>query len=162
MRFLRYLKEEVSLQDVKEFERRWASKLKAFGLTHFEFSKHVKLDRLNHPRNASPISVEDLDFVMDGFIRKMGSQLRKDIEDIKNFTAKKRGLNKQNIPTNNLEFTIKSVSTNIALSIALKQNFKTKGTAVIVPITIKRQKGWRTKQGVEVIVESNRRIIWID
>ena len=159
MRFKNYLKEEVTLQDVNAFEKRWASKLKMFGLTHFEFSKHVKLDRLNHPRNASPISVEDLDFILDGFIRKMGGQFKKDIENVKNHTAKKRGKNKQNIPDNNIEYTIKSVSTNIALSIALKQNWKTKGTAVIVPITIKRQKGWKTKQGLEVIVE--RRILWM-
>jgi hypothetical protein len=156
MRFIKYLKEEVNTSDLQNFEGRWLSKLKSFGLTEFEFSKHLRLDRINHPRNVKPITIEDLDFVMDGFIRKMGNQLKKDIEDVKNHTAKKRGKNKQNIPDNNLEYTIKSSKTNIALSIALKQNFKQKGTAVIVPITIKRQKGWKLKQGIEVIVERRR------
>jgi hypothetical protein len=160
MRFLQYLKEDVAIPELKDFERRWLNKLKPFGLTHFEFSNHVgKGDfRINHPRNKPPITIKDMDFLMDGFIKKMGSQLRKDIDDVKKHIAKKRGKNKQKIPDNNIEYTIKSQSTKLNMAIALKQNFKEKGTAVILPITIQRKKGYTTKQGVEVIVE--RRELW--
>lgn len=159
MRFLQYLKEDVSASDISGFEKRWLAKLTPFGLTHFEFSKHMGKLRLNDKRNNPPITVEDLDFVLDGFVRKMDTQLRKDIDDVKKHIAKKRGKNKQDIPDNNIEYTIKSNSTKVNMAIALKQNFKEKGTAVIVPITIQRKKGFITKQGVEVIVE--RREIWI-
>lgn len=155
MRFLQYLKEDISPKEITEFENKWLGRLRTFGLTHFEFSNHMgKKDfRVNDKRNNPPITAKELDFVMDGFVRKMGAQLKKDIEDVKNHTAKKRGKNKQDIPDNNIEYTIISRSTKINLAIALKQNFQTKGTAVIVPITIMRKKGFKTKQGVEVIVE---------
>lgn len=147
------------MMDMNAFEKRWLAKLTPFGLTHFEFSKHMNKLRINDKRNNPPITSEDLDFVLDGFVRKMGTQLRKDIDDVKKHIAKKRGKNKQDIPDNNIEYTIKSNSTKVNMAIALKQNFQTKGTAVIVPITIQRKKGFITKKGVEVIVE--RRELWI-
>jgi hypothetical protein len=159
MRFLQYINEDVSMGDMSAFEKKWLSKLKPFGLTHFEFSKHMNKLRINDARNKPPITTKDLDFVLDAFVSKMGSQLRKDIDDVKKHIAKKRGKNKQDIPDNNIEYTIKSNSTNVNMAIALKQNYKEKGTAVIVPITIQRKKGFVTKKGVEVIVE--RREIWI-
>lgn len=155
MQFLNYLKEDISIPEIKAFESRWLSKLKPMGLTNFEFSNHMgKKDfRVNDTRNNPPITADELDFVMNAFVSKVGSQLKKDIQDVANHTAKKKGINKQNIPDNNIEYTIISKSTKINLAIALKQDFKQKGTAVIVPITIQRKKGWKTKQGVEVIVE---------
>ncbi|MFW9969929.1 MAG: hypothetical protein ACFFDF_06985, partial [Candidatus Odinarchaeota archaeon] len=139
--------------EIKSFEARWLNKLKSYGLTHFEFSRHVDKLRLNDPRNTPPIEIEELDFVLDGFLKKMGSQLKTDIEKVKNNVAKRRGKNKNDIPPNNLEFTVKSNSKKINFTFALKQNFKTKGTAVIVPITIMRKKGWKTIKGEEIIVE---------
>lgn len=152
MRFNTYLTEGTP-QDIKSFESKWKSKLMSLGVTNFEFSNHAGKLRLNDRRNNPPITFEELDFVMDGFIRKMGSQLRKDIDNVKNNIAKKRGIKKEAIPRNNLEFTIKSVKTKINFVIVLKQDRKTKGTAMILPITVQRKKGWKTTKGEEIVVE---------
>jgi len=167
MRFKNYLKEDVSMGEIKAFENKWFAKLKPMGLTAFEFSSHMgKRDfRVNRSENKPPITADELDFVMNAFVSKMGSTLKKDIQAVANNTAKKKGVDKNNIPPNNIEYTIKSKSTNINLAIALHQDYKQggtigsvsnknlKGTAVIVPITILRKKGFKTKRGVEVIVE---------
>jgi len=158
MRFQKYLTEEITNSDIKDFENRWKAKLKPFGITNFEFSTHSGKLKLNHPRNKPLVDIEELDFVLDGFIRKMGSQFRKDIENVKNNTAKKRGIKKQNIPPNNLEFTIKSASNKVNFVIVLKQDRKTKGTAMILPITMQRKKNFKLLKGEEIIVE--RREIW--
>ena len=91
MRFKKYLDENghnghiknnghISHGDAKEFEKRWLSKLKPFGLTAFELSTHFGVERLNHKRNNPPLTIKELDFVLDGFIKKMGSQFKKDID----------------------------------------------------------------------------------
>jgi len=159
MRFCKYLTEEITNSDIKEFENRWKAKLKPFGLTNFEFSKHSGKLKLNHDRNKPLVDIEELDFVLDGFIKKMGSQLRKDIENVKNNTAKKRGFKKQDIPPNNLEFTVRSASSKVNFVFVLKQDRKTKGTAMILPMTMMRKKNFKLKKGEEVMVE--RREIWI-
>jgi hypothetical protein len=171
MRFENYLKEEVTMGEVKAFEKKWLSKLRPMGLTAFEFSKHMgsRDFRINRKENIPPITADELDFVMNAFVSKMGSQLKKDIQDVANNTAKKThpmGVkNKNDIPPNNIEYMIKSASTKINLAIALHQDKKQggemgsvsnkglKGTAVIVPMTILRKKGFKTNRGVEVIVE---------
>lgn len=172
MRFKQYLNEDVSMSEIKEFEKKWLSKLKPMGLTAFEFSSHMgKRDfRINRKENIPPITADELDFVMNAFVSKIGSQLKKDIQAVANNTAKKThplGMkNKNDIPFNNIEYVIKSKSTKINLAIALHQDKKQdgemtdrgkKGTAVIVPMTIMRKKGFKTNRGVEVIVE--RRVI---
>ena len=173
MRFKNYLQEDVSMADVKEFEKKWLSKLKPMGLTAFEFSTHVGKLRLNRKENIPPITPEELDFVMNAFVNKIGSQLKKDIQAVANNTAKKSHplgvINKNDVPPNNIEYTIKSNSTKINMAMALHQDKKAggsmdnttakqmKGTAVLVPITILRKKGFKTNRGVEVIVE--RRVI---
>jgi hypothetical protein len=167
MRFKQYLKEEVTKTEIQQFENKWLNKLRPMGLTAFEFSSHMgKRDfRINRPENQPPITADELDFVMTAFVSKMGSTLKKDIQAVANNTAKKKGIDKQKIPHNNIEYTIISKSTKINLAIALHQDYKQggtmgsvsnknlKGTAVIVPITILRKKGFKTKRGVEVIVE---------
>lgn len=171
MRFLNYLKEDVTMGEIQAFERKWLAKLKPMGLTAFEFSSHMgKRDfRINRPENIPPITIEELDFVFNAFVSKIGSQLKKDIQAVASNTAKKThplGVkNKNDVPPNNIEYVIKSKSTNINLAIALHQDKKQggdmgsvsnrgmKGTAVIVPMTILRKKGFKTNRGVEVIVE---------
>jgi hypothetical protein len=170
-----YLSEDVSNADIKQFENKWLAKLKPMGLTAFEFSSHMgKRDfRINRKENIPPITADELDFVMTAFVSKIASQLKKDIQAVANNTAKKThplGMkNKNDVPPNNIEYVIKSKSTNINLAIALHQDKKQggemgsvsnrgmKGTAVIVPMTILRKKGFVTNRGVEVIVE--RRVI---
>lgn len=152
MRFLNYLKEEITDSDITDFIKKWKSRLASFGITEFDISTHG-FKRMNHKRNNPPISTEDLSFVLDGFLRKMGAQFKKDVENVKNNTAKKRGKNKQDIPPNNLEFTVKSASKKINLVFVLKQDFKKKGTAIILPMTMMRKKNFKTTKGEEVIVE---------
>ncbi len=158
MRFQNYLNEEITNPDIKDFESRWKAKLAPFGITNFEFSKHSGKLKLNHDRNKPLVDIEELDYVMNGFIRKMGSQLKKDVVNVKNNTAKKRGIKKQEIPPNNLEFTVKSASNKVNFVFVLKQDRKTKGTAMILPITMMRKKNFKIKKGEEVMVE--RREIW--
>lgn len=147
------LLEYVDKQGAKDFINRWKNKLKSYGLTEAEFSDHFIIDRLNHKRNNPPITTDELDFLMNGFIKKMGSQFKKDIENVKNHTAKKRGFNKKELNDNEIEYTVSSNSNNINFAFVLKQNFKKKGTAVIVPITILRKKKFRLLKGEQVIVE---------
>ena len=159
MNFYNYIKEEnnilselLSSNDISVFIKKWKNKLTSYGVTEFDLSVHG-FERLNHKRNNPPISIEDLDFVLNGFLRKMGSQFKKDVENVKNNTAKKRGFNKKEIPPNNLEFTIKSASKKINFVFVLKQDFKKKGTAIVLPITMLRKKKFKTTKGEEIIVE---------
>lgn len=164
MRLYKYLNEredlkKISDQEIQDFIKRWKSKLKSYGVTEFDLSTHG-FKRMNHERNSPPISVDDLDFVLEGFLRKMGSQFKKDVENVKKNIAKKRGINKQDIPPNNLEFTVKSASKKVNLAFVLKQDRNQKGTAIVLPITMMRKKAFKTIKGEEIIVE--RRINIID
>lgn len=158
MKFKQYLNEEITDSEIKDLISKWKSKLGRYGITNVDLSTH-SFKRLNHERNTPPISVEDLDFTLDGFLRKMGSQFKKDIDNVKNHTARKRGIHKEKIPDNNLEFTVKSNKTKTNLVFVLKQDFKKKGTAMVLPITMMRKKNFKTTKGEEIIVE--RREIWI-
>jgi hypothetical protein len=153
MRFLNYINEQISTQELKEFENKWLAKLKPYGLTNFEFSNHVGKLRLNDDRNKPELDIKELDFVMEGFLKKFGPQLKKDIEDVKNHTARRRGKNKNDIPENNLEYVIKSKKTGIALILVLKQDFGKKGTAVILPATVIRKRAFVGNKGEEIMVE---------
>lgn len=153
MRFNNYLKERVEGDDVASFVTKWKTKLATYGVTNFEASTHWIRDSLNNKRNNPPITLKELNFILEMFLRKMGSQFKTDVENIKNHIAKKRGLNKQELNNNEYEYVIKSKSTNIALPIVLKQDFKQKGTAAIVPITVQRKKGYKVNKGIEVMVE---------
>lgn len=146
------LQEEISNEEMKDFIKRWKNKLKSYGVTEFDLSIHSFI-RLNHKRNDPPISIEDLDFVLNGFLKKMGTQFKKDVENVKKNIAKKRGLRKQDIPHNNLEFTVKSASKKVNFVFVLKQDRKTKGTAIVLPITMMRKKTFKVNKGEEVIVE---------
>jgi len=149
----------VTKDQAQDFISRWKSKLKSYGVTEVEFSTHFIVDRLNDKRNSPPISIDELDFVMNGFIKKMSSQFKKDVENVKNHTARKRGVNKKNLNDNEIEYTVSSNSNKINFAFVLKQDFKKKGTAVVLPITIIRKKNFKLKQGEQVIVE--RRVSWI-
>ena len=152
-------KKYVTAEEVKDWITRWKSKLKSYGVTEFDVSNHFLLDRLNHSRNNPPISVKEMDFVLDGFLRKVGSQFKKDVEAVKNHTAKRRGINKKDLKENELEFAVTSISTDIKFVFVLKQDFHKKGTAIVLPVTIIRKKQFRVTKGEQVVVE--RRILWI-
>lgn len=158
MKFKKYLTEKqqrdiVTDKQVKEFVSKWRNKMQSkFGAT-FNFSIHFIKDRLNHPRNKIPISTEEMDFVLNGFLKKMGSQFKKDIEAVKNYRAKPRGKNKKQLNFNELEFVVSSRSTGISFVFVLKQDFHQKNTVVILPITIMRKKKFAVNKGEEVIVE---------
>lgn len=147
----------VTNQNIEEFINKWKKRFKLYGVTEFDLSKHFLSERLRHKRNKPPISVEEIDFILEGFLRKMGSQFRRDVENVKNHTSKKRGKNKKDIKENELEFAISSRSTKINFVFVLKQDFHKKGTAIILPITILRKKNFRVTKGEEVIVE--RRVL---
>lgn len=151
-----YLKEFVTDEEAQDFIDRWKTKLKIYGVTDFKLSKHFLLDRLNHSRNNPPISVEEMDFIMNGFIQKMSQQFRKDTENVKNHTAKRRGINKKEIPENELEFAVTSQSTKIKFVFALKQDHHKKGTAIVLPVTIIRHPQFRITKGEQVMVERRR------
>ena len=165
-KFKQYLNinEEVTPQELTDIVNRWKNQLKSYGVTWVEPSIHFKAERINDKRNVPPLKVEELDFVMDGFLRKVGSQFKKDVENVKNHTARRRGKNKNKIPENEFEFTVKSVSTKVNLVFVLKQDRNEKGTAVIVPMTVMRKKNFGTLKGDEVIVERRRynkgEILW--
>jgi hypothetical protein len=152
MRFKQYLTEEITDAEIRDFIKRWKMKLSTYGVTEFDLSIHG-FKRLNHERNKPPISVDDLDFVLEGFLKKVGNQFREDVVNVKNNTAKKRGFNKKQIPPNNLEFTVKSKSTKVNFVFVLKQDRHTKNTAIVLPMTIMRKKVFKTTKGEEVIVE---------
>lgn len=176
MRLIKYLKDNCSLdirnnikqrlfeddpvltnQSVADFINRWKGRFRAYGVTEFDLSDHFLLERLRDKRNNPPISIEEMDFVLEGFLRKMGSQFKRDVENVKNHTAKRRGKNKKELKENELEFTVSSRSTKINFVFVLKQDFHQKGTAIILPITIMRKKNFRVTKGEEVIVE--RRVL---
>lgn len=154
MRFINYLNEQIDSGQITSFLTRWNQKLSSsFGLTDIEASAHWLRDRVNDTRNVPPIKIEELDFVLDMFFSKMGTQFRKDVDDVKKNIAKKRGKRKQDIPPNEIEYAIKSISTKIALVIVLKQQNHAKNTAIIRLVTIMRKKGFGVNKGVEVVVE---------
>ncbi len=151
--YLDSINEQVTDQEANDFVKRWKSKLKSYGLTHIEFSTHFIRDRLNDKRNSPPIKVEELDHVMQGFLNKFGDQFKKDVANVANHTAKKRGFNKKAIPDNEYEFTVSSNKSKVNLVFVLKQDRHTKGTAMILPMTIQRKKNWKVTKGDHIIVE---------
>lgn len=153
MKFFNYLTEEITEQEITDFIKRWKRTLAGFGVTELELSNHG-FKRLNHKRNNPPIAIDDLDYLLSAFLKKMGSQFKTDVEKVKQNIAKKRGKNKQDIPSNNLEFTVKSKSRKVNLVFVLKQDRNTKGTAIILPMTMMRKKTFHTTKGEEIIVES--------
>lgn len=156
MRFKEYLTEmpmPITRKEVTDFNNRWKSKLKAYGVTEFGLSTHFDAGRLNHKRNNPPLTIKDLDFVLEGFLKKVGGQFKKDVDNVKNHTAKRRGVNKDQIPENELEFAITSNSTHVKFVFVLKQDYHKKGTAIVLPMTIIRKKKFRVIKGEQVIVE---------
>jgi hypothetical protein len=143
----------ITQAEVADFNNRWKSKLKAYGVTEFALSTHFNANRLNHKRNVPPLTIKELDFVLEGFLNKVGIQFKKDVENVKNHTAKRRGVNKNQIPENELEFAITSNSTHVKFVFVLKQDWHKKGTAIVLPMTIIRKKKFRVIKGEQVIVE---------
>ena len=143
----------ITRAEVTDFNNRWKSKLKAYGVTEFALSTHFNADRLNHKRNVPPLTIKELDFVLEKFLQKVGPQFKKDVENVKNHTAKRRGVNKNQIPENELEFAITSNSTHVKFVFVLKQDWHKKGTAIVLPMTIIRKKNFKVIKGERVIVE---------
>jgi hypothetical protein len=156
MKFYNYINEKttegIGDSEIRDFIKRWKMKLSRYGVTEFDLSIHG-FKRLNHERNNPPILIDDLDFVLEAFLKKMGSQFKDDVQNVRNNTAKKRGLNKKQIPPNNLEFTVKSKSKKVNFVFVLKQDFNKKGTAIVLPMTMMRKKSFKVIKGEEVIVE---------
>ena len=158
MRLKQYLNEKnettaITRAEVTDFNNRWKSKLKAYGVTEFALSTHFNADRLNHKRNVPPLTIKELDFVLEKFLQKVGPQFKKDVENVKNHTVKRRGVNKDQIPENELEFAITSNSTHVKFVFVLKQDWHKKGTAIVLPMTIIRKKNFKVIKGERVIVE---------
>lgn len=155
MRFKQYLVvETVTNDEVRTFIGKWKSKLKTYGVTNLDMSNHFLLDRLNHKRNNPTITVDELDNVLEGFLRKVGNQFKKDVENVRNHTARRRGFNKKQIPENELEFAVSSASSGVNLVFVLKQDFHQKGTAIVLPMTILRKKKFKPTKGEHIVVES--------
>ena len=153
MRFKVYLRELVTIDVAKDFINRWKAKLKTYGVTEFDLSNHFLLDRLNDKRNTPLISVDELDLVLSGFLRQMGNQFKDDVNNVKNHTAKRRGINKNQIPENEFEYAVSSNSTKVNFVFVLKQDYHKKGTAIVLPMTIIRKKGFKITKGIHVMVE---------
>ena len=158
MRFQTFLNEKmdrnyVTKEETDEFISRWKSKLKSYGITWVEFSTHFIMDRLNHTRNNPSIQIDELDYMLNGFLKKVGAQFKKDVDNVKKHISKKRGLNKQEIPDNELEFAITSKSNDVKFVFVLKQDKHKKGTAMILPMTIIRKKKFRITKGEQVMIE---------
>ena len=109
----------ITRQEQLEFEKRALNKLKVYGITAFEFSKHVGLDRLHHKRNQPPLEIQELDGIIDGFLSKMGSQFKQDIEKVKAHILKPRGVNKKELNFNELEFSVTSTKTKVNFTFVL-------------------------------------------
>jgi hypothetical protein len=162
MRLKKFLNEKdnskfVTSEEASGFINKWKGKLKSYGVTEFDLSNHFLLDRLNHKRNNPPIQVDELDYMLDGFLKKVGTQFKKDVENVRNHTAKRRGLNKKQIPENELEFAITSRTNDVKFVFVLKQDYHKKGTAIVLPMTIIRKKKFKIIKGEQVMIEGIKR-----
>jgi len=83
----------------------------------------------------------------------MGNQFKDDVSNVKNHTAKRRGINKKQIPENEFEYAVSSNSTQVNFVFVLKQDYHKKGTAIVLPMTIIRKKGFKITKGIHVMVE---------
>lgn len=146
----------VNDQQANQFTQAWRNALMKFFGTEFEFSTHFIRDQLNHTRNGKQITTCELTFVFNKFFKKYQKQFKTDVENVKNNTAKPRGKNANQLNRNELEFVISSQSTGINVVFVLKQNFRKKGTAVMVPVTIMRKPNFKITKGEHVIVEEKK------
>lgn len=145
--------EPVSDAEARKFVATWSSTLrKVFGVD-FEFSTHFLKDRLNDKRNKSQISTCELTFVLNKFFKKFASQFKQDVDDVMNNRAKGRGKNRDRLRPNEFEYVVTSRSTDINIVFALKQNRGRKGTAIMLPVTIMRKRGFGVNKGEQIIVE---------
>ncbi len=139
MKLAKYLNEKISRAESDSFIAKWKSKLKSYGITHIEWSTHFFTDRMNHPRNKPPITIEELDYMLTGFLNSQPN-FKTDVENVKNHTQKPRGKNKKALNFNELEFAVHSKKNGIKFVFVLKQDRKQKDTAMILPMTIVRDK----------------------
>ena len=143
----------ITMSQSEKFKERWDVALrKVFGVV-FSMSKHYLYDRQGDPRNEDPITICELDLMLQDFITKRGREFMKDVDEIKRGVAKPRGINKEKIPHNNLEFVITSRSCDINWVMVMKQDYKKDGTCVILPSTIMRKRGFKVNKGERIMVE---------
>lgn len=143
----------VTDAESRKFVDTWHSTIKSVFGADFRLSNHFIKDRLNDKRNKPQISVCELTFVLNKFFKKFAKQFKDDVEDVKNNVAKGRGKNKDKLNRNEFEYVISSRSTGINFVFALKQNRNQKGTAVMLPMTVMRKKGFGVNKGEQIIVE---------
>jgi hypothetical protein len=143
----------ISKSEADKFVKTWNSTLKSVFGADFRLSTHFVVDRLNDRRNKPQISICELTFVLNKFFKKFASQFKQDVEDVKNNIAKGRGKNKDKLMRNEFEYVISSRSTGINFVFALKQDRNTKGTALMLPITVMRKKGFGVNKGEQIVVE---------
>ena len=132
--------EYITKENADAFVNKWKFTLKSYGITHVEFSTHFFNERLNHPRNQPPITIEEMDKMLTAWIDKTGTQFKKDVNSVKAHTLKPRGKNKNALNFNELEIAIHSKKTGIKFVIVLKQDRHQKNTAILLPTTIVRDK----------------------
>jgi hypothetical protein len=145
--------EDVTTQEASTFVNTYRTAMRKLFGVEFEFSNHFVRDRLNDPRNKPLISICEVQFVLNGFLKKYQGQLKTDIEAVKNGTVKPRGKNKERLKPGELEFVISSRSTFINIAFVLKQDHGRRGTAVILPITLIRKPAFQNNKGVQVFIE---------
>jgi hypothetical protein len=136
----------ITEQERIDFLDKWKKVLGNYGITHIEESIHFGLERLNHSRNKPCIKIDELDHMLSEFIDT--PMLREDIECIKNHTCKPRGLHKKELNYNELEFTLWYKANMIKFVFVLKQDRKQKDTAMLLPMTVIRDKKLIHKQGI--------------
>jgi len=145
---------EMTEAEAAIFKNKWRKVVNKYG-AELKGSEHFSKERLNHPRNKPPLTVEELDWLLDTWFSKYNSKFKKDVENVKKNIAKPRGENKKQIPFNNLEWTISgSVKDRSKIHIVLalrqlkdQQGKGAKGTAILVIQSVIRTKNKKITKG---------------
>lgn len=145
----------ISNKDARAFITKWEAAINRFFGATFDVTDHFIIERLNHTRNQPAISTCELTFVMNKFFKKYQKQFKKDVQDVKDGVAQPRGKNQKGLNGNELEYVVRSESTLINFVFVLKRDRGEPGTAILLPQTIIRKRGFKTIKGVEVFVEGN-------
>ena len=154
MRFKNYLdKQEISGAEVSKFVSEWKGKMKSYGCD-FQLTKHFVMDRLNDKRNTPSVTVEEMNWLMESYLKQYGKIFKQDVENVKNNIAKPRGTNAKAVTKeygpNNLEWTVSGSikdRSNLHMVFVMKQDNNQKGTCVLKPQTVIRTKNKKVTRG---------------
>lgn len=155
MRFKNYLeKDQVSSSEINAFVSEWKNKLKSYGGCDFNLTAHFVKDRLNDPRNTPPVTIEEMNWLLETYLKQYGKSFKQDVENVKNNVAKPRGMNAKQITKeygpNNLEWNVSGKikdRSKLHIAFVMKQDNKQKGTCVLKPQTIIRTKNKKQTRG---------------